>query len=146
MKIKPVILNKIETVHTNFIVELILDNNITFISGDSGVGKSAVYSFIEEMSVEDKRIRCFNYLDANKSYKKSIKNSKGKLFVIDNADILLNDDFRRYIATDEKNQYIIIGRNPTGLLLTLDDIYDLSHEKKGEITRFFLKRILSENG
>lgn len=30
--------------------------------------------------------------------------------MIDNADLLLDDDMRSYIALDESNQYIIIGR------------------------------------
>lgn len=37
--------------------------------------------------------------------------------MIDNADILLDDDTRKYLALDDKNQYFIIGRNPKNLLL-----------------------------
>jgi len=142
MKIKPIIFDRIQTKHTSFIVNLILSTNITFINGDSGVGKSALFSFIQEMSVEDKRIRCFNYLDKNKNYKTTIKNSKGKLFVIDNADILLDDNIRSYIAFDEKNQYIVIGRNPTGLLLTQKEIYELHTSSENEVTTFSLRNSL----
>ena len=39
-----------------------LEYNITFITGDSGTGKSAVFSFLEEMAAEQKDIKCFNYL------------------------------------------------------------------------------------
>lgn len=91
MKIKPVVTNRIQTRHTSFQVDFHLENNITFLGGDSGTGKSAVFSFLKELSAEDKRIKCFNYLDWNKSYKSSIKRSKGKLIIIDNADILLDD-------------------------------------------------------
>jgi ABC-type lipoprotein export system ATPase subunit len=143
MKIKPVVTNNIQTSHTCFVVDLELRYNITFIIGDSGVGKSAVYSFIEELGTEDKRIRCFNYLDLQKLYKKSIRSSKGKLFVIDNADILLDDRMREYIATDPNNQYIIIGRNPTGLLLVQDNIYELSYSREGVKTIFRLKKAFS---
>ena len=45
--------------------------------------------------------------------------------MIDNADILLNDDIRKYIALDDKNQYLIIGRNPKNLFATKDNLYDL---------------------
>ena len=138
MKIKPIILDRITTKHTNYVVDLQLESNVTFITGDSGTGKSAVYSFLQEYSSEDKRVRCFNYLDNNKQYRKTIKASKGKLFVIDNADILLDDNMRRYIATDSENQYIIIGRNPTGLFLAHDEIYELSNEREGNITCFNL--------
>ena len=107
MKIKPLLFDRIKTTHTSFEVEFVLENNITFIVGDSGTGKSAVYSFLQELAAENNNIRCFNYLDLKKNYKNSIKQSKEKLFIIDNADILINDDMRWYIATDGENQYII---------------------------------------
>ena len=142
MKIKPVITDRIHTKHTSFEIDLLLETNITFISGDSGTGKSALFSFIEELAAEDKRIKCFNYLDNKKAYKNSIKQSKGKLFVIDNADILLDDRMRRYIALDENNQYIIIGRNPTELLLNMDEIKELQSKKIDGITLFTLTNAL----
>jgi ABC-type lipoprotein export system ATPase subunit len=142
MKIKPVITDRIHTKHTSFEIDLLLETNITFISGDSGTGKSALFSFIEELAAEDKRIKCFNYLDNKKAYKNSIKQSKGKLFVIDNADILLDDRMRRYIALDENNQYIIIGRNPTELLLNMDEIKELQSKNIDGITLFTLTNAL----
>lgn len=140
MKIKPVVLSKIWTKHTNCVVDFRFDSNVTFICGNSGTGKSAVFSFIEEYSSEDRRIRCFNYLDLNIGYKASIRISKGKLFVIDNADILLNNALRFHIARDTENQYIIIGRNPTGLRLSIDEIYELDSRNKDGITIFSLKK------
>ena len=142
MKIKPVITDRIHTKHTSFEIDLLLETNITFISGDSGTGKSALFSFIEELAAEDKRIKCFNYLDNKKAYKNSIKQSKGKLFVIDNADILLDERMRRYIALDENNQYIIIGRNPTELLLNMDEIKELQSKSIDGITLFTLTNAL----
>ena len=142
MKIKPVITDRIHTKHTSFEIDLLLETNITFISGDSGTGKSALFSFIEELAAEDKRIKCFNYLDNKKAYKNSIKQSKGKLFVIDNADILLDDRMRRYIALDENNQYIIIGRNPTELRLNMDEIKELQSKNIDGITLFTLTNAL----
>ena len=134
MKIKPVLYDHIKTKHTSFDVDLQLEYNITFITGDSGTGKSAVFSFLEEMAAEQKDIKCFNYLDKTKNYKSAIKQSKGKLFIIDNADLLLDNSIREYIAMDGLNQYIIIGRNPTGLQLSQDEIYDLcSTEIDGRI-------------
>ena len=142
MKIKPIVTDQIKTKHTSFEVNLRLEYNVIFISGDSGTGKSALFSFLQEYAAENKNVRCFNYLDQKKSYKSSIKQSKGKLFVIDNADILLDDDMRRYIAFDCKNQYIIIGRNPKGLQLTIDEIFELKSEAVEGITFFSLKRAL----
>ena len=138
MKIKPILFNTIHTSHTSFEVDFKIEYNITFIVGESGVGKSAVFSFLQELAAEDKRIRCYNYLDKSKNYKGAIKRSKDKLFVIDNADILLDDAMREYISLDDKNQYIIIGRNPTGLLLQYDEMYELENHKEGDITVFTL--------
>ncbi len=138
MKIEPVVCTEIKTQHTSFVVDFQLKNNITFIAGDSGTGKSAVYSFLQELAVENKSIKCYNYLDIKKSYKNAIKLAKGKLFIIDNADILLDDAMRSYISMDGQNQYIIIGRNPTGLLLAQDDILELASETLDGRTRFTL--------
>ena len=138
MKIKPVVYDRIRTTHTSFVVDFTLDDNITFIVGDSGTGKTAAYSFLQELAAEDKRIRCFNYLDLSQSYKRTIKRSRGKLFIIDNADILLDDAMRRYIALDGQNQYIIMGRNPTGLMLNMEDIMELKSTTEAGITTFSL--------
>ncbi|WP_034445765.1 hypothetical protein [Butyrivibrio sp. AE2032] len=144
MKIKPIILDRITTKHTNYYVDLMLDSNVTFVAGDSGVGKSAVYSFLQEYSSEDKRVRCLNYLDYNKQYKNAIKSSKGKLFVIDNADLLLDDKMRQHIALDNYNQYIIIGRNPTALMLSQDEILELDSKNSDGITHFYLKKAFGD--
>lgn len=141
MKIKPVITDHIKTRHTSFEVDLHLENNITFICGDSGTGRTVLFSILEEYSTEDKRIKCFNYLDKNGSYKSSIKKSKGKLFVIDNADILLDDKTRSYIALDGKNQYIIIGRNPTGLQLCIDEVSEMCSKRSDDITQLSIKNL-----
>jgi len=138
MKIKPVVFTNIQTVHTSFRVNLDLDYNITFIVGDSGTGKSALFSFLKELATENKKLICFNYLDNNKNYKNSIKKYKGKLIIIDNADILLDDNMRHHIATDDKNQYIIIGRNPSGLLLQQDEIYELNSRKSEDVVEISL--------
>lgn len=139
MRIKPVVLDRIQTTHTSYIVDFIIEANVTFIVGDSGTGKSAVFSFLQEMAAEDKRMKCYNYLDKKAGYRQAIKKSKDKLFVIDNADILLDDNLRWYIATDGKNQYIIIGRNPTGLMLNQDDMMELNSTTVDGKTRFTLK-------
>ena len=139
MKIKPTVTDRIQTKYTSFEIEFTLEANITFIAGDSGTGRSLVYSVLREYAAENRKIRCFNALDQKTGYKTTIKKSKEKLFVIDNADTLLNDDLRRYIALDEKNQYIIFGRNPTGLMLGMDEIWELGSLTEEGITKFFLK-------
>ena len=62
--------------------------------------------------------------------------------VIDNADVLLNDDIRKYIAVDDKNQYLIIGRNPKNLFATRENLFELVSEKQGEQTIFKIKNYI----
>ena len=47
MKINPVVTNRIQTRHTSFQVDLHLENNITFLGGDSGTGRSTMFSIFE---------------------------------------------------------------------------------------------------
>lgn len=46
---------------------------------------------------------------------------------------------RCYIATNGKNQYILFGRNPTGLMLSQDEIMELNSERRDGKTMFTLK-------
>ena len=139
MKTKPVITNKLHTTHVGYDVDLDLKYNITFIVGDSGTGKSAVFSFLEELATEDSRLKCINYLDRQAQYKATIKKSKSRLIIIDNADVLLDDAMREYISRDINNQYVIFGRNPSRLMVTKDNVYELKSSKKGEKIEFCLK-------
>lgn len=103
-------------------------------TGDSGTGKTASFSFIKECMALNPDIVCLNYLDYQKNISNIIRNTEKKLVVIDNADILLDDDTRKYIALDDKNQYLIIGRNPKNLFATKENLFELVSEKKGEQT------------
>lgn len=142
MKSKPVIMDHFYTVHSSFIVDFIFKNNITVLMGDSGIGKTAAFSFIRECMAVNPKILCFNYLDYQKDIKEVIRNAEGKLIVIDNADILLDDDTRKYISLDDKNQYLIIGRNPKNLFTTKENLFELVSEKIGEQTKFIMKEYL----
>ena len=51
MKNNPVVMDRILTNHTSFIVDLELNFNITFIIGESGSGRSTVFSIIKEKAV-----------------------------------------------------------------------------------------------
>ena len=142
MKSKPVVMDHFSTVHTSYIVNFKFDNNITILTGDSATGKTASFSFIRECMALNDNILCVIYLDYQKDIKKIISDVKGKLIVIDNADILLDDATRKYISLDENNQYLIIGRNPRNLFATKDNLYELVSKKKGEQTEFVLKNYL----
>ena len=130
------------TVHTSFIVNFEFTNNITILMGDSGTGKTAVFSFIEECMAVNPKILCLNYLNYQNNILDIIGSVEGKLIVIDNADILLDDNTRKYISLDSKNQYLIIGRNPKNLFATKENLFELVSKKDGERTEFTLKRYL----
>ena len=107
MKSKPIVMKHFSTVHTSYIVNFEFTNNITILTGASATGKTASFSFIRECMAVNPDIVCINYQDYQKDIKKLIASETGKLVVIDNADILLDDEIRKYISLDDKNQYLI---------------------------------------
>lgn len=88
----PVVMENLKARHTTFSLDFHFTNNITLLMGDSGKGKTLVFNILQEVSVTDKRMVCINYLDSNKEIMAGIENASGKLIIIDNADIILNDD------------------------------------------------------
>ena len=142
MKSKPIVMKHFSTVHTSYIVNFEFTNNITILTGASATGKTASFSFIRECMAVNPDIVCINYQDYQKDIKKLIASETGKLVVIDNADILLDDEIRKYISLDDKNQYLIIGRNPKNLFTTSDNLFELVSEKMGEQKEFSLKEYL----
>ena len=132
MKSKPVVMEHFSTIHTSFIVDFTFTNNLTILMGDSGTGKTATTSFIRECMAINPKILCFNYLDYQKNIKDIISQENGKLIVIDNADILL----------DDKNQYLIIGRNPKNFFATKENLFELVSTKIGEQTKFTIQNYL----
>ena len=85
------------------------------------------------------RILCLDNYYYQKDIKEIISQTEGKLVVIDNADILLNDDTRKYISVDDRNQYLIIGRNPKNLFATKENLFELVSKKVGEQTLFTIE-------
>lgn len=142
MKSKPVVMEHFSTVHTSYIVNFEFTNNITILTGASATGKTASFSFIRECMALNPDILCINYLDYQKDIKQMVSAVKGKLIVIDNADILLNDETRKYISLDADNQYLIIGRNPKNLFATKENLYELVSFEVGEQTEFQLRPYL----
>ena len=142
MKSKPIVMEHFSTAHTSFVVNFIFTNNITILMGDSGTGKTATFLFIRECMVINPQILCLDNYDYQKNIKEIIRQTEGKLVVIDNADILLDDDTRKYISLDDKNQYLIIGRNPKNLFATKENLFELVSEKVGEQTVFTIEPYL----
>lgn len=142
MKSKPMVMDHFKTVHTSYIVNFNFTNNITILTGESATGKTAAFSFIKECMAVNPDILCINYLDYQKDILDMICKVQGKLIVIDNADILLDDRTRKYISLDGKNQYLIIGRNPKNLFATKENLFELTSRKIGEQTEFSIKPYL----
>lgn len=142
MKSKPVVMEHFSTMHTSYIVNFTFTNNITILAGDSATGKTASFSFIKECMAINPDILCLNYLDYQKDIKEILSKTKGKLIVIDNADILLDDITRKYISLDDANQYLIIGRNPKNLFTTKENLFELVSQEKGEQIEFQLQPYL----
>ena len=88
-----------------FSYDLMFDDRITLVGGDSGTGKTVLYEMLEDLRLTDeyKAIKLFNYKSDNLS--ESIKQCRDSFIVIDNADILINDEVRRFINFEFSNQY-----------------------------------------
>lgn len=142
MKSKPVVMEHFSTIHSSYVVDFTFKNNITILMGDSGTGKTTTFSFIRECMAINPQILCLNYLDYQKDIKEILHNTERKLVVIDNADILLDDDTRKYISLDDKNQYLIMGRNPRNLFATKENLFELVSKQEGEQTRFTIQEYL----
>ncbi len=142
MKSRPKVVSHYETYHTSFKIDFEFDNNITILMGESGTGKTATFSFISDEMALDNRIVCFNYRDNQKNIQEELRRCNGKLVVIDNIDIILDDETRKYISTDLNNQYLLIGRDPRNLYATSENYYELISQKEGELTVFKLRRYI----
>ena len=98
-----------------FSYNLEFDDRIVLVGGDSGTGKTVLYEMLEDLRLTDeyKAIKLFNYKSDN--LLESIKQCKDNFIVIDNADILIDDDVRRFINFEFSNQYMLFLRNCDGL-------------------------------
>ena len=98
-----------------FSYELVFDDRITLVGGDSGTGKTVLYEMLEDLRLTDeyKAIKLFNY--KSDDLLESMKQCRGRFIVIDNADILIDDEVRRFINFEFSNQYMLFLRNCDGL-------------------------------
>ena len=60
-----------------------------------------------------KKIACFNYENKNDVSAK-LRELKGYIIFIDNAEILLDSDDREYVSIDRDNQYVIFTHTTSG--------------------------------
>lgn len=98
-----------------FSYDLEFDDRITLVGGDSGTGKTVLYEMLEDIRLTDeyKAIKLFNY--KSDYFLESLKQCRERFIVIDNADILINDEARKFINFEFSNQYMLFLRNCDGL-------------------------------
>lgn len=98
-----------------FSYDLVFDDRITLVGGDSGTGKTVLYEILEDLRLtnEYKAIKLFNY--KSDEFLEAMKRCRDNFIVIDNADILINDDIRKFINFEFSNQYMLFLRNCDGL-------------------------------
>ena len=136
-----------------YTAELILDDNLTLINGDSGIGKTLLFNYFDRQSYNSDSIYCFNakYIEKLKNEKKPplkafrdrLKTLKNALIIIDNAEVILDNKLREWISFDSDNTYIIFGRNVTGLWITENNIASLirDNQKKRLYLDYYFKDV-----
>ena len=89
-------------------------DRITLVRGDSATGKTYLYQMLEDlrMTKEYQAIKLFNY--KTEDFHENLKKCKNRFIVIDNADLLLNDEDRKFINFASSNQYMLFARNCDG--------------------------------
>lgn len=109
------IYNEIRFQASPFSYELKFDDRITLVGGDSATGKTVLYGILEDlkMTEEYRAIKLFNY--KTDELFEQLRQCRNRFIVIDNADILIDDETRRFINFEFSNQYMLFLRNCDGL-------------------------------
>lgn len=131
------IYGRIEFRANPFHYNLQFDSRITLVRGDSATGKTYLYQLLEDVKqLEEYRdIRLLNY--KSDDFHGTLKSYRDKFIVIDNADILLENEDRRFINFESSNQYLLFLRNCDGLNVSAESFtvleerrYDVSLRKE----------------
>lgn len=98
-----------------FSYDLVFKDRITLVGGDSGTGKTVLYDMLEDLkqTEEYNAIKLFNY--KSEDVLKQLKRCRNNFVVIDNSDILMDDEIRKFINFEFSNQYMLFLRNCDGL-------------------------------
>ena len=109
------IYNKIVFQADPFSYDLVFNDRITLVGGDSGTGKTVLYDMLEDLkqTEEYNAIKLFNY--KSEDVLEKLKQCRNNFVVIDNADILMDDEVRQFINFEFSNQYMLFLRNCDGL-------------------------------
>lgn len=112
---KKMIYNRITFQAAPFSYDLVFNDRITLVGGDSGTGKTVLYEMLEDLRLTEdyQAIRLFNY--RTDDFSQALMQCRNCFIVIDNADILMDDEDRRFINFECSNQYMLFSRNCDGL-------------------------------
>lgn len=123
------IYRKIEFEAFPFHYDLQFDSRITLVRGDSATGKTYLYQLLEDIKQMDKYrdIRLLNY--KSDDFHALLQTYRDKFIVIDNGDILLEWEDKKFINFEKSNQYLLFLRNCDGLNVSADSFTRL--EEKG---------------
>lgn len=120
--------------------DLQLKSPITVIDGASASGKSLMINRILELQEyeDNDPLRLYNtsniYIFNNKREDFKHLKLKGKLIIIDRADLVLKDLDIKYINADSDNRYLIFCRKPIGLSISPNHYGELvCQDKKSQI-------------
>ena len=124
-KIEPVI--SIQAKINDFRLQLDLLDEIIFIAGESGVGKSFLYEQLSLLSTEDefKFIKCFNYLSPDlETQVESVSKNADNLIVIDNFESLWSKNLTNIIMGSSA-KFALISRDFFGLMTSRYGVAEL---------------------
>ena len=124
------IYNKIAFQADPFSYDLVFEDRITLVGGDSGTGKTVLYDMLKQTE-EYNAIKLFNY--KSEDVLEKLKQCRNNFVVIDNADILMDDEVRRFINFEFSNQYMLFLRNCDGLNVS-DKSFKVMKFKSNRIT------------
>lgn len=112
------IYNSIAFKAASFLYFLEFADRITLVRGDSATGKTYLYNMLEDLRLleEYQAIKLFNY--KSEEFHENLKKCRNRFVVVDNADLILDNEDRRFINFDSSNQYMLFARNCDGLNLS----------------------------
>ncbi|MCI9502891.1 MAG: hypothetical protein HFG76_13030 [Hungatella sp.] len=96
---------------------LIFHDTLTIISGEAGIGKTILFKALENDSILGNiNAICLNYDDITSGIIDiTLKSSRNKVIVIDNADVILTAEQKLKVSMDQNNQYIIFAHSIQGM-------------------------------
>lgn len=122
---RPVVTYKINANYCGRHILLEFTNNMTVVCGNSGVGKTRLWELLNDLVFGFPYLSMLSLRNKNDNILELLKSSSNKLFVIDDADIILGVEERRYIASDGSNQYLLFGRNSENLMLKYNNLREI---------------------